>query len=182
MAATHDEKEFLALLQPYSSDETRKARRNLSMIGFIVICAWLLGLQLNDVRIFGADISKSNEVVVLGICFALLVYWTAMFLVCWMHDREIEKERKIQGQQAADAIVSRFEKQEEQKSKTAKGMFISPDYAELKRAVAAYNCQKQRTTRANRFGIAISAAELHVPLALAASASIILLVGAVHAL
>jgi hypothetical protein len=181
MAATHDQKEFLALLQAYSSDETRKARRNSSTICFIVICAWILGLRINDIRLFGADISRSNEEVVLAICLALLLYWVGMFILSWMHDREIENERKIQGQEAAEAILKRFASLEKKGEETPKS-FISSDYGEVKSAVEAYRRQKARTTKAARYGSAIHAAEIYVPIGLAIAATTILSTGIWHAL
>jgi hypothetical protein len=181
MATTHDEKEFLALLQEYSSDETRKARRNSSTICFIVICAWILGLRINDIRLFGADISRSNEGLVLVICLTLLLYWFGMFILSWMHDREIERERKIQGQEAAKTILNRFNLLEK-KRKEAPTSYISSDYGEIKSAVAAYHRQKSRTAKAARYGNAIRAAEIYVPIGLAIAATTILSAGIWHAL
>lgn len=181
MAATHDEKEFLALLQAYSTEETRKARRNCSTICFIVICAWILGLRINDIRLFGADISRSNEGLVLAICLALLLYWVGMFILSWMHDREIEKERKIQGQEAAETILNRFEYLEKKREK-APTSYISSDYGEIKNAVAAYHRQKARTAQAARYGSIIRAAEIYVPIGLAIAATTILSAGIWHSL
>ena len=82
------------------------------------------------------------------LCLILLAYWLGMFIVSWMHDREIEKERKIQGQQAADALVSRFERLKDLKEKNAHVNFVPQDYGEVKRAVDGYNRQRLRTKKA----------------------------------
>jgi hypothetical protein len=105
---SHDEKQFLDLLQVYKSEDTKKARRNLSTLGFVVIAAWLLGVRLTDVKVFGANLSHTSEsfVVVLGL--VLVVYWSAMFYLSLSYDSEIQKERSIQLNNAISAFTERL--------------------------------------------------------------------------
>ena len=151
MTVAHDEKEFLALLQPFSSDETRKARRNTSTIGFAVIATWALGIRLNDIRVMGVDISKSSESLALWICLALLAYWAAMFLTSWLHDREIEKERRVQGQATAEHLVQRHTFMIEQIKDPSENGYVPAAYHDVKRAFDAYERQRKRTANARRY-------------------------------
>lgn len=182
MTATHDEKRFLELLQPYSSEETRKARRNTSTIGFIVIASWALGVRLNDIHAMGADISTSSESLALTICLLLLAYWSAMFLTSWLRDREIERERWTQGQVAAKALIQRYMSITEQiKRKEEKG-YIPSVYHDVKRAFDSYELQRKRTAKARRYEVWITTAEIFIPTIISAGAGIILCVGIWRAL
>src|SRR5688572_14539519 len=100
MSVQHDEKEFLSLLQRYGSEDHRRARRNTAVISFLVVAVHLLKIRLTDIRALGADLTSANEALASSICLALLLYWVGMSVVTWLHDREIEKERRLQGQQA----------------------------------------------------------------------------------
>ena len=68
----YDQKQFLDLLQEYKSDETKKARRNVSAIAFVIISAAILKIRLAEVRFLGVDVSKSAELPVLLITLMLL--------------------------------------------------------------------------------------------------------------
>lgn len=171
----HDEKQFLELLEPYKTDDTRKARRNLSTISFIVIAAWLLGVKLSAIRLFGADLSKSSELLVLGIALLVVVYWSAMFYLSWTHDSEIQRERIIQGNEAASAINERYKSVEEQRKKNeGRSGYIPMDYHEVVSAAKAYERQVSRTARAAKYERTIRWIELYVPFALALFALAIL--------
>lgn len=175
----HDEKEFLALLQPYSSDETRKARRNVSTISFIVVATTALGIRLVDLRVLGADITHSSAPRVMMVCFALLCYWLAMFAVAWLHDHEIGKERILQGQKAADELRGRYAELSRMKELNAAVGYVPQDYGALKQAVMALDRQIDRTAKTERYGRLIRTAELWIPILLSCSALAILCVGLV---
>jgi len=177
----HDPKQFLDLLQEHKSDETKKARRNLSTICFIIVAAWLLQLRVTDIRVFGTDLSKSAEVSVLLLAAVLVIYWSIMFFLAWNQDREIQKERVL----LLSAEVKRFtERYREIEAKyiVPRSTHIPADYHEVKAAVEAYQAQQARTRRASLYGAAINSLELIVPLALAGAALIVLAVGVRNAL
>lgn len=165
----HDEKEFLTLLQRYGSEENRRARRNTAVISFLVIAAHILGIRLTDIRALGADITSTNVGIASGICLALLVYWSLMFAVTWLHDREIEKERRLQGQEAANVLLARYGKLLERKQKNPN--VVHPDWHAVKQAHAAYERQIERTQKAKRWGTVAHFAEIGVPVVLAIAAA-----------
>ena len=180
MAEPHDQKEFLELLHEFTSDETKKARRNASSIAFVVICAYTLGVRIADIKVFGADISRSSDVPVFAIAALLLVYWVAMFLVSHVRDAEIQRERsrRLEGQIAS--LMARWDYAQKQFTET-NGK--SPhDHGEVRRYVEALTAQRERTARAARYGGVMKKLEFYVPLGLSAAAFLILGVGALNAL
>lgn len=178
----YDEKQFLDLLQEHKSDETKKARRNLSTISFVVVAAWLLKIRLVDIKVLGVDISRTAELPVLGLAGVLLLYWTVMFLLTWKHDKEIQRERTL----LLDAQVKQFterlaalEKQRDAQGADAK--WVSSDHKDVKVAVMAYNEQQMRTRQASLFGALIKQLEFYVPLLLGGGAALVLTLGVIHA-
>lgn len=179
--ATHDEKQFLELLQAYKSEDTKKARRNLSTVAFVVIAAWILGVKLTNVRVFGVDLSSTSEFYLYCLALGLLLYWAAMLYLSLAHDAEIQKERSIQFDKAVASLLARNKQLQEMNKGNANNGYIHPDTHELKSAVEAYERQKERTSKAARFGRLISLTELYVPIALFFGAASILISGAVYA-
>lgn len=170
----HDQKEFLALLQEHKSEDTKKARRNLSTVSFVVISIWLLRINLKDVKVLGVDISHSAEVPVLLIVATLLVYWLIMFLVSWRHDKEIQAER----QRFLDVQVKRFNERYEygeKKRKETGGRVVPGDFDEAKATLEVYQAQQTRLQKAAMYGNIMRRLEIFVPLGLAAIALIVLI-------
>ncbi len=170
----HDEKWFLELLQPYKSDDTKKAQRNVSTISFIVISAFLLDVKLTEIKVFGADLSHSSEIFVLLLGLILIVYWSAMLFACRRHDEEVEKERYIQGESAAAWLESRWAEMKDIEAKQSPIAYRPSDYREVKAAHKAYHRQKERTLKAVQYARIIKKVELYVPVFLALSAGSIL--------
>lgn len=181
MPEAHDQKEFLDLLIEFTSDETKKARRNASMIAFVVISAYALGVRIADIKVFGADVSSSSDVTVLGIAAILLFYWVAMFLVAQSRDAEIQKERSRRLEGQVTSLMARWDHVQKKHAET-NGAKIPHDYGEVKGYVEALNAQRERTAKAARFGGVMKKLEFYVPLGLSAAAFLILGCGVVNAL
>lgn len=120
MDQKHDQKQFLDLLQVHKSEDAKKARRNFSFVSFIVISAWILGIQLTEIKVFGVDLSRSSELYILVIAFLLLAYWASMFFLSYRHDSEIQKEREIHLNLVVEQIFNRWSALE--KNLKAKGV------------------------------------------------------------
>jgi hypothetical protein len=179
--AQHDEKQFLDLLQVYKSEDTKKARRNLSSIGFVVISAWLLRIQLTDVKVLGIDLSHTSELVVLLLGLVLVIYWSMIFYLFLTHDSEIQKERSIQLEKSVSALTSRLATLEElHKQNSGVTGYIMPEYSEVKSAVEAYERQKARTATAAKYGGIINGFETYVPTALAVVSAFIIIARIIH--
>ncbi len=174
----HDEKQFLDLLQHYKAEDTKKARRNLSTLGFVVIAAWLLQIRLADLKVFGADLSHTSELYVLILCLVLIAYWFVMFFLSYTHDLEIQKERAVQLNKTVSALRSKLETFE---GPTGTSGVRPPEYALVKSAVDAYERQEARTAKAARYGGIIKAIELFIPGVLTLSSVVILIVGIIRA-
>ena len=178
----HEEKEFLDLLQEYKSEDTKKARRNLSTIAFIVIACWILGIRILDIKAFGIDLSHSAELYVLLIGLVLLGYWLVMFVLLWRHDHEIQNERALLLQAKVSSLLARKLAAEETIERNKKNGFVPDDYVEIKAQVEAYERQKARTETASKLGRIIRGLELFVPISLAALCAGILVCGIGRAL
>lgn len=172
----YDEKQFLDLLQEYKSDETKKARRNVTFIACVIIAAAVLQIPVNDVQLFGMKVPRHRETEFVLIATALLLYWLVMFLIAWTHDKEIQRERERFLKVEIDRIKARFA-YGEGKIKSTGGQRVPDDYAEVKAALQAYDAQRERTRRAWWLGILTNNLELWVPLVLA-SAALVVLIGA----
>jgi hypothetical protein len=174
----YDEKQFLELLQEYKSDETKKARRNVSAIAFVVVVAAILQVRLTDVRVMGVDMSASAELPVLLITSGLIAYWTLMFVLTWRHDREIQAERALALNAEVKRLVQRKEDVEKRVKETPHRTTADyPDYNEVTAALEAYERQRARTARAAQYGATIKFLEYYVPLALSGGASVVLAYG-----
>ena len=180
----HEEKDFLDLLQEYKSEDTKKARRNLSAIAFVIIAIHLLGIRISDIKVFGVDVSKSSNFTVSVIALALLLYWLLMFILSWNQDREIQRERTIILGAQIKQFTGRFEQLEQERQDfpaTPRGQrsnWYQPlDYSEVKAATQVYQAQQARTKRAALYGKILSKLELYIPLVLAAGAALALVLG-----
>jgi len=178
----YDEKVFLELLQEYKSDDVRKARRNLSVVSFVVISVWVLGIKLTELKVFGIDLTKSSELNVLLLGLVLTGYWVAMFSLAWRHDREIQKERSVQLIATVSQLNERMAMIEKIKEKNERSGYVPSDYAEVKSALEAYERQKDRTTGATRLARVMGDMELYIPIALALLCASVLIVGVTRAL
>jgi len=168
----YDQKQFLDLLLEYKSDETRKARRNVSVVAFIVIAAALLNIRLTEVSVLGINLSGTSPLPVLILATALLAYWTVMFLLTMSQDSEIQKERSLILEAHVKPILGRLESLEKQKVELGKNIY--PDYSEVKAAAEAYRLQQQRTARAAKLGRVIRWLDAAVPFTLTIAAAVVL--------
>jgi hypothetical protein len=177
---SYDEKIFLDLLHEHKSDDTKKARRNLSVISFVVTAVWILGIRLTDLKVLGVDLTTSHELNVRLLALVLIGYWGVMFSLAWRHDSEIQKERSI----ALTTMVRSLEERMASilETKKANVHYQPSDYGDVKSALDTYMRQQERTISANRLGRIIRGLELYVPIGLALFAATILLVGIIRAL
>jgi len=180
----YDKKQFLdLLLQEHKSEETRKARRNLSTISFVIFATWWLNIGLANIKFLGIDISGTTELPVLMLAATLLIYWAVMFFLAWKHDREIQRERALLLDEQVKPLIARLDvlQRDMEARKNNPTNWTSPDYPEVKAAVEAYKAQQERTKQASLFGSLIKHLEFYVPLLLSGGAAIVLTCGVIQA-
>ena len=179
----YDQKQFLELLYRFKSDETKKARRNVSTISFTVLAVWVLGIGVKDVRVLGVSLSDSSEKTILILGAALLLYWLAMFLLSWLQDQKIQSEREHQLDIQVKDLIKRFEKMDaDKKEKESKGQrLIATNYAKYKASYELYHKQSNRTKAAVFLSDLIENIEIYVPVVLSVIAFIVLGLGFYHA-
>jgi hypothetical protein len=167
----YDKKQFLDLLLEYRSDESKKARRNVSLIAFVVLSAWFLNLHLSNMTVLGMNISKASEIPVLVVAFVLLVYWSGIFLLAWIQDAEIQKERSLILEEQVKYLIERHKSiEEERKIPNSFWNLKYPDFNEVQASVEAYRLQQQRTKRAVLAVTWMRRLEFYVPLVLGGAA------------
>ena len=172
----YDKKQFLDLLLEYRSDEAKKARRNVSVIAFVILSAWLLNLHLSSLSVLGMNVSGSSEITVLAIAFVLLLYWVGMFLLAWLQDSEIQKERSLILDEQVRTLLNRQEMiQKGKKENPQYWSVVYSDHNEVQASIDTYNLQQQRTRRALFAVTWIRRLEFAVPLLLAGAATLALL-------
>lgn len=179
----YDQKQFLDLLQEYKSEDTKKARRNLTTVAFIVIAVWLLQIHITEVKVLGVDLSHTSETFVLVLALVLLIYWAVMFYLSLTHDYEIQKERAYQ----LNDVISAAEKRQGEivksiENSSAGAGYYASERGELKKIIDAYSRQKERTAKASKYAGLIKAIETWLPACLAIWAALILVVGLVVSL
>jgi hypothetical protein len=172
----YNKKEFIDLLLEYRSDESKKARRNVTVISFVILTAWYLNLHLSNMTLLGMNISKASEVPVLVVAFVLLVYWSSVFLLAWIQDSEIQKERSLILNEQVTYLLKRLEMIEEARKENDNLWPVRyPDHSEVRASVEAYQLQQQRTKRAVLAVMWMRRLEFYVPLALSAAAVLVLM-------
>jgi hypothetical protein len=176
----YDEKVFLDLLQEYKSDDTKKARRNLSVIAFSIIAAFFLRIKLTDIKALGIDLSQAPELRVYLVGLVLLIYWVSMLYFSWTQDKEIQKERGVALKKMVDSANKRMSEIEEMRKENPNRMVS--DMGDIKDVIRRYKEQKVRTERAAEFGGIIRHLETKVPFGLALASGVILLGGILRAL
>jgi len=171
----YDKKQFLDLLLEYRSDETKKARRNVSVVAFVILSTWFLNLHLSNMNVLGMNVSPATEIPVLLVATVLLLYWTGMFVLASMQDSEIQKERSlILDDHMAYLITRQAAIEKAQKVPDSYWALSYQDHQEVKAAVDAYRLQQNRTTRAQFAVKWIRRLEFVVPLVLSGSAMLAL--------
>jgi hypothetical protein len=168
-------REFLDLLQIYRSEDAKKARRNISAIGFVIVAVYLLGVKLTKIKVFGVDVSESRENLVLLIAMVLVLYWLSIATVLSFRDRAIQKERRHQFDNDI-GILKRLHAEYQDWDGVTKGQpsrVSGPEYSS-KQAYDKYLLQMKRTRLARVSDYVFGVLEVIVPLVLGATALVLL--------
>lgn len=87
------EEKYLELIEPYQSEETMKTRRNLMVASFIIVALSYVGIPLEKIRLFATDLQGADLRAIYIVAFAIIGYWSVVFIFLWFRDREMQKER-----------------------------------------------------------------------------------------
>jgi hypothetical protein len=170
-------RDFLELLQEHRSEDAKKARRNISVIGFVIVVVYALGVKLTQIKVLGVDVSESNEISVLVISGGLVCYWMFVFLVLLVRDRTIQAERKRQFESGLVHLKKVYDENEEW-NKVTKGQpnrSFPYNYGGVKDAYESYLSQKKRTRWVKRCEAALKFFEVVIPIILGCGAIFFLL-------
>ncbi len=105
-----DKSKLLDLLYDYYSEDGRRARRNLSVFSLTIIIPNLLGLDLDDLEVFGLSLKGSDPSILLLIAVGLIGYAFVMVILLTNRDNEIQRERRVQAEKQIEDIRNRRSK------------------------------------------------------------------------
>ncbi len=167
------EKDYLELLYDYHSDETKKSRRNVIVVSFVVVSIHFLGLNLADIKA-GVELAKANPQAMIALAMALILYWLVMFLAYSFSDRQIHHERRYLLSKLADDLeteLSTFEAQCND-NYVNQGRRLPDEHrqrlAKLKSDYSLWVGQRKRTRLAARLRAVMTGLEHLLPVFLAA--------------
>ncbi|GAA0303614.1 hypothetical protein GCM10009128_23760 [Psychrosphaera haliotis] len=157
------EKEYLSLLQPITSEETIKNRRNLFVASFVILSVYSLGKSLTDVKVLGLNLQGSNANALFILAIAILIFWTFMFVIHAVKDFEINQERKYLLDAHVDSVKSRIENMREKVDIT----HSSYEFSSAKGQLAIYQNQQDRIKKALKLSKLTFIIEYGLPILLA---------------
>ncbi len=102
-----DKSKLLDLLYDYYSEDGRRARRNLSVFSLTIIIPNLLGLDLDDLEVFGLSLKGSDPSILLLIAVGLIGYAFVMVILLTNRDNEIQREQRVQAEKQIEDIRKR---------------------------------------------------------------------------
>ena len=88
------EKSYLELIDEYRSEQATKLKRNIDFLSFAIISGYITGIDINNVKIFGADIKAANKELLILIVICLLLFWMVMLAAHLYKDEKYNQERK----------------------------------------------------------------------------------------
>ena len=159
-----DEHKLLDLLYDYHSEDGRRTRRNLSIFSLTIIIPSLLGLNLNDLTVFGLSLEGSDRSILLLIAVGLISYVFVMVILLTNRDNEIQRERRVQAVKQIEDLCKRRSQILKIRPKITD---LAPELRnqvrdidnELER-VAAY---QERTRKASRYVFTIRVLTMYIP-------------------
>lgn len=172
---TH-EKDYLELLYDYHSDETKKTRRNLIVVSFLIVALHLVGLTLKDIRPLWANLDKADTTVLMVLALVLLAYWLVLFVLYSVQDYQLHKERRVllhKHVTALEAAINKYQRKMNdatQADKAPSGR-LTELLNETQAAYTIYTAQVERTRWASRLRFVTKVVEYGLPCVLALIAS-----------
>jgi len=146
--------EMIKLLEDYTSDEGRRARRNVVIASALVIGFHLVGLPLYRLPYPNApEVQPEHVTAALWIWFAVIFFLLVMFIIHAVKDRGIYRERR-------HIAENKLQELEKYHSKANQPDLLHPGE---KLAVKQFKDWKARTSAIRKFGIAIKCIEYALP-------------------
>lgn len=175
------EKEYMSLITDFSSDDTKKLRRNIIVSSFIILSVNYLGLSLNDVKAFGLDLSNAHDNKVYIIALIMMVFWFILFFINHVKDHEAFKEKhhnlNMPVYKIKEQLIIWEEKGEEDDKKGLRAALANPAYKDTLNQYKIYQNQLERIERASKLQNVINFVNLVLPALLGIVTIIILIIG-----
>lgn len=147
----YDPLRYLELLEDYTSRETSRVRRNVSVLAFAIMLVQMLGVPLDRLSIGGVPIAAGHELIVTVVATLLLLYWSALFCIRYLADNGRRAERVRILDEAAEMVRDR-KAELEMKAAQSESMRVhyASELAAVKAFLEAYDMQRRRTRLAVR--------------------------------
>ncbi len=88
------EENYLGLHDDHYSDDTKKSRKNMMVITFIVLSLQYLEISITDIKFFGIELASTHEFKIRVIAFILLSYWYILYLAFFIKDNNLLKAKR----------------------------------------------------------------------------------------
>jgi hypothetical protein len=173
--------EYMSLIADFSSDDTKKLRRNLVVSSFIILSVNFLDLSLNDVKAFGLDLSSTHDNKVYIIALIMMVFWFILFFINHVKDHEAFKEKNHNLNMPVYKIEEHLkiwkDKCEEDEKKGQRAAHANQVYQDTLNQYKIYQKQLARLERASKLQNVINLVNLALPALFGIVTIIILIIG-----
>lgn len=175
------EKEYMSLVADFSSDDTKKLRRNLIVSSFIIISVNYLGLSLNNVKAFGLDLSSTHDNKVYIIALIMMIFWFILFFINHVKDHEAFKEKHRNLNIPVNIIKEQLKAWEDKIERDGdnglRAAQANSDYRHTLNQYKIYQNQLERLERASKLQNIINLVNLVLPALFGFATIIILIIG-----
>ena len=175
------EKDYLELLKPYVSEDTKKFRRNTVVASFIILSIYFLGKSLTEIKVAGLDLFGSSNDSVLILAMVMLTFWLIMYLIYYRRDSEIQKEQQHLLMKHVEVLKEQLDSFEEEINAAMeenRGIRsqLRHNHTSATNNYDVYMNQSSRTNKAGILNSVINKTELLLPIIIATFTILILFV------
>ena len=163
----------LTLRGSYEGEDLKKARRNLLFVCTVVILVPVLGLSIEEARLFGLSLKTANTIWLHCFLLGLIIYWAVSTVLLWRADWNLFCERKLlvdADYKAWKDDIKNIEATHSEKQKEIQ----KPKYRTRKSQIEAVENQWARTATAQRNGEILSRLHMVASVLLTLAAAAIL--------
>lgn len=170
------EDKHIELYQPFISDATKKSRSTIIFISFLILSVWFLNLEINNIRLFGVQLTDSNVLKILILTLVVLVFWILIYSINLYRDKCIQAEKKSQLDNRFAEIKIRYEFIINKKEENLDYSYPK-DWLEIKEAIAMQSAFSDRTNSLKNMQNFIIWIDSCLPYAMAFVALVLLILG-----
>jgi hypothetical protein len=172
----YDTEKYLECMQPFVSDDSRRARRFIVSFCSLIVAASFLKVNFSRIKVVGINLSEVSELKVYVVAIVILLFWNILLYFHNRRDLHYDQERrKLMDDEIRDAESKYAERVKDNN-------MDNPFGKRLQSFVQLHREQRQRTKKLSFFQKAISIMDNFLPCGLSFLALVILSCNTVSAL